>query len=115
MAEVSDGYILADGEALMVGLTFMDARRMVRDARGEPPGTRPGFLLSDNEADEQARDDAYQQYAADISQRWRQGPEHRSSPKQAESQAFTNRKPPSPPPMRNITGTSRSVGVNDRL
>ena len=40
----------------MVALPFMDARRgMIHDGNGGPVGQRPGFLFSDNEADDQAR------------------------------------------------------------
>ena len=40
----------------MIPLTFMDARRgMIHDGNGGPVGQRPGFLVRDNEADEQAR------------------------------------------------------------
>ena len=54
--EVSDDYVLQDGEATMVELPFMDARRgMVHDGRGHPAGQRPGFLYSDNEQAERAR------------------------------------------------------------
>ena len=58
--EVNDGYILHDGEALVVDLPFMDARAMIHDGHGNPAGQRPGFLYSDaNEQAEQALVDAY--------------------------------------------------------
>jgi len=72
IAEVDDGYILRDGETLSVGLMLMDARRgMVHDGHGNVAGMRPGFLFYDNEQDDLAREDAYRQYATDISERWR--------------------------------------------
>jgi hypothetical protein len=82
--EVSDGYVLRDGESQVVELPFMDGsgRTMVTDARGQPAGQRPGFLLSDA-TDEQARVDAYATYDQAISERWR-GPQT---------------KPPSKPPQ----------------
>ena len=44
----------------MVPLMFMDARRgMIHDGNGNPVGQGPGFLVCDNEADDQAREDAY--------------------------------------------------------
>jgi hypothetical protein len=72
MREVGDGYILRDGEAMMVPLQFMDARRpMFHDGNGHPAGQRPGFLYSDaNEQAERMRDAAYAAYDADISTRW---------------------------------------------
>ena len=79
--EVSDDYILRDGEARVVDLPFMDAggRTMVHDGRGHPAGQRPGFLLS-NATNEQARVDAYTEYRDAIQQRWRGQP---SKPKPA--------------------------------
>ena len=60
--EVNDDYVLLDGEALVVELSFMDTkgRPMVHDGHGNPAGQRPGFLYSDaNEQVERARVDAY--------------------------------------------------------
>ena len=59
--EVDDDYILRDGEALVVAMPFMDARRGHDPRRhGHPAGQRPGFLYSDaNEQAERARVDAY--------------------------------------------------------
>ena len=74
VVEVSDNYIIQDGEAFIVPLQFMDARRgMIHDGNGGPVGQRPGFLVRDNEADDQAVEAAYREYAADISQRWQSG------------------------------------------
>ena len=48
---------------------------MVHDGCGQPAGQRPGFLYSDgNEQAEQARVDAYTEYADAIQQRWRGQP-----------------------------------------
>jgi hypothetical protein len=89
--EVGDNYILADGESLAVGLMFMDGKRgMVHDGRGNVAGMRPGFLFCDNEADDQAIEAAYREYAATVSERWRQGPGQRSSPVRTEPQTFAN-------------------------
>ena len=89
---VDDDYILQDGEAMVVELLFMDARRgMIHDGHGNPAGQRPGFLISDNEADDQAVEAAYREYAATVSERWRQGPGQRSSPARSEPpQTFDN-------------------------
>jgi hypothetical protein len=79
--EVDDDYILADGETLMVPLNFMDARRsMIHDGHGNVAGQRPGFLFCDDELTEAAREAAYQEYAATVSERWRKG-----QPKQTET------------------------------
>ena len=91
LVEVDDGYILAHGEAYIVPLNLMDSRSMITDSRGMPAGSRPGFLFADNEADDQAREDAYREYAATVSERWRQGPGQRSSPARSEPpQTFDN-------------------------
>ena len=76
----------------MVPLTMMDARRgMIHDGNGGPVGQRPGFLVRDNEADDQAVEAAYREYAATVSERWRQGPGQRSSPARSEPpQTFEN-------------------------
>ena len=79
MAEVDDGYIIADGESFTIPLAMMDARRgMIHDGRGNPAGQRPGFLVRDNAAEEQAVEAAYREYAQSIAERWRQGPGQRS-------------------------------------
>ena len=91
MAVVSDDYIIADGEATLVPLSFMDAKGMIHDGRGNPAGQRPGFLFCDNEADDQAVEAAYREYAKSISERWRQGPGQRSSPARSDPpQTFGN-------------------------
>ena len=88
---VDDSYILADGEGFTIPLTMMDSMRgMIHDGNGGPVGQRPGFLVRDNEADDQAVEAAYREYAATVSERWRQGPGQRSRPKQAELQTFAN-------------------------
>jgi hypothetical protein len=90
-AMVADDYIIADGESFTIPLTMMDSmRRMIHDGNGGPVGQRPGFLVRDNEADDQAVEAAYREYAATVSERWRHGPGQRSSPKQAEPQTFAN-------------------------
>ena len=48
--EVSDSYVLRDGETQVVELPFMDGRTMVHDGHGNPAGQRPGFLYSDGRA-----------------------------------------------------------------
>ena len=68
---------------------FMDGRGMIHDGSGGPVGQRPGFLVRDNEADDQAREDA-REYAATVSERWRQGPGQRSSPARSKPQTFAN-------------------------
>ena len=89
--EENDDYMLRDGESYIVGLMMMDSmRRMVHDGNGNVAGQRPGFLVCDNAADDQAREDAYREYAATVSERWRQGPGQRSRPKQDEPQTFSN-------------------------
>ena len=80
--EVSDGYVLRDGETQVVELPFMDAKIMVTDARGQPAEQRPGFLLSDT-INEQARADAYAAYDQAISERWR-GPQTKPLSKPAQ-------------------------------
>jgi hypothetical protein len=71
MREVDDGYIMKDGEALLVPLNFMDARRsMIHDGHGNPAGQRPGFLFADDERAAQAVADAYRTYDDAISRRW---------------------------------------------
>ena len=86
MREVDDDYIIQDGESFTVPLTMMDAMRgMIHDGNGGPAGQRPGFLVRDNEADDQAVEAAYREYAATVSERWRQGPGQRSSPTQADA------------------------------
>ena len=87
VALVDDSYVIQDGESFTITLTMM---RMIHDGNGGPVGQRPGFLVRDNEADDQAVEAAYREYAATVSERWRQGPGQRSSPKQAEPQAFAN-------------------------
>ena len=54
------------------------------------PGQRPGFLVCDNAADDQAREDAYREYAATVSERWRQPQGQRSNRTQPEPQTFDN-------------------------
>jgi hypothetical protein len=80
--EVEEGYVLQDGDAMMVELQFMDARTVIHDGNGRRPGQGPGFLVCDDEQAEQAVAAAYRKYAQDISERWRQGP---GQPKQPES------------------------------
>ena len=61
------------------------------DGNGSPVGQRPGFLVCDDVADDQAREAAYREYAATVSERWRQGPGQRSSPARSEPpQTFGN-------------------------
>ena len=51
MAVVGDDYIIQDGEAMLVPLSFMDARcGRIHDGNGGPVGQRPGFLVRDNAA-----------------------------------------------------------------
>ena len=60
MREVDDDYMLQDGEALVVPMRFMDARRgMIHDGNGGPVGQRPGFLINDDERAAQAVAAAY--------------------------------------------------------
>jgi hypothetical protein len=85
MAVVGDDYIIQDGEAMLVPLSFMDARRgRIHDGNGGPVGQRPGFLVRDNAAEDQAVEAAYREYAKGISERWRQGPGQRPSPARSE-------------------------------
>jgi hypothetical protein len=85
MAVVGDDYIIQDGEAMLVPLSFMDARRgRIHDGNGGPVGQRPGFLVRDNAAEDQAVEAAYGEYAKGISERWRQGPGQRPSPARSE-------------------------------
>ena len=88
--EVGDDYILQDGESMVVGLQFMDSRRVIHDGRGNPAGQRPGFLFSDDDPAEKARDDAYREYAETVSERWRQPQGQRSGKRQSEPQTFAN-------------------------
>jgi hypothetical protein len=88
MVEVDDGYILRDGEGFVAEAMFMDAG-LIHDARGRPAGTRPGYLLGDNAAADQARVAAYDAYDQAISERWRLGP---GQPKPSAPQTVT------PPP-----------------
>src|SRR4029077_16419762 len=91
MAEVRDDYIIADGESFTIPLTMMDSMRgMIHDGNGGPVGQRPGFLVRDNAAEDQAVEAAYREYAATVSERWRQGSGQGSRPKQAEPQTFAN-------------------------
>ena len=92
MAEVADDYIIADGESFTIPLTMMDSMRgMIHDGNGGPVGQRPGFLVRDNEADDQAVEAAYREYDKSISERWRRGPGQRSSPARSEPpQTFDN-------------------------
>ena len=73
MAEVADGYILAHGEAMVVGLMMMDSatRTMITDGRGHVAGSRPGFLFADDDVADAVRMTAYQMYADAVSNRWR--------------------------------------------
>jgi hypothetical protein len=68
--EVDDGYILRDGEAFVIPLNMMDSRMVsvIRDASGSPAGTRPGYLLADN--DQSDLDQAHREYRAAIERRW---------------------------------------------
>ena len=83
MAEVADGYILAHGEAMVVGLMMMDSgRTMITDGRGHVAGSRPGFLYADNDVAHAVRMTAYQMYADAVSNRWR-GDRWQSGPSKA--------------------------------
>ena len=73
MVEVDDAYVLRDGEACVVGLPFMDSRR-VHDSGGNVAGQRPGFLINDDARSEQSIRDAYKEYDRTLGERWRQGP-----------------------------------------
>jgi hypothetical protein len=88
--EVNDGYVLRDGETMVVELQFLDARTVIHDGNGRRPGQGPGFLVCDDEQAEQAVAAAYRQYAQDISERWRQG---LGQPKQPESAPQTFESP----------------------
>ena len=90
MAEVGDAYILQDGESLTVGLMFMDAKRgMVRDAAASPQGNDPAFCSATMKRTSRRVEAAYREYAATVSERWRQGPQgQRSNPTQPEPQTF---------------------------
>ena len=80
MAEVSDDYVLRDGETMRVALRFMDAKGgMIHDGNGHPAGQRPGFLINDDERAAQAVADSYKEYDAALGERWRQGPDQRSA------------------------------------
>ena len=93
MREVDDDYIIQDGESFTVPLMMMDAMRgLIHDGNGGPAGQRPGFLVRDNEADDQAVEAAYREYAADISQRWQSGRWQGQPSKPA---------PPAPPTFEN--------------
>jgi hypothetical protein len=92
VALVDDSYVIQDGESFTITLTMMDSmRRMIHDGNGGPVGQRPGFLVRDNAAEDQAVEAAYREYAKSISERWRQGPGQRSSPARSEPpQTFDN-------------------------
>ena len=87
--EVNDDYVLLDGEALVVELSFMDTKGfIVHDGHGNPAGQRPGFLYSDaNEQVERARADAYAEYNRTIQERWRG---QRSSPTPSDKAVFNS-------------------------
>jgi len=88
VALVDDSYVIQDGESFTITLTMM---RMIHDGNGGPVGQRPGFLVRDNAAEDQAVEAAYREYAKSISERWRQGPGQRSSPARSEPpQTFDN-------------------------
>src|SRR4051812_14914741 len=62
--EVDANYILADGESLVVDMMMMDSgRSMIRDASGQAAGSRPGFLLGDNDRDHAVPETVYREYA----------------------------------------------------
>jgi len=91
--EEAEGYVLCDGEAMLIPLSFMDARARHDPRRQRRSGRAngPAFLVRDNEADDQAVEAAYREYAATVSERWRQGPGQRSSPARSEPpQTFDN-------------------------
>ena len=86
MCEVDDAYILRDGEACIVDMMFVDAGRgMTHDGRGNAPGQRPGFLISDDERAAQAVRDAYAAYDAALSTRWQSNRWQSEPPKPAPS------------------------------
>jgi hypothetical protein len=69
--EVDAAYVLQDGEAFVIPLNMMDsAMKVIHDARGQPAGQRPGYLLRDDGPAERALDEAHAQYRADIERRW---------------------------------------------
>jgi hypothetical protein len=90
MRAVDDAYVIQDGESCTVSLMMMDSRSMIHDGNGGPVGQRPGFLVRDNEADDQAREAAYREYAATVSERWRQPQGQRLNRTQPEPQTFAN-------------------------
>jgi hypothetical protein len=72
--EVDDAYVLRDGEAFVIPLNMLDSKRrvsMIHDSRGQPAGSRPGYLLRDDGPAERELEEARRQYKADISERWR--------------------------------------------
>jgi hypothetical protein len=91
-AVVDDSYVIQDGESFSIPISMMDSMRgMIHDGNGGPVGQRPGFLVRDNAAEDQAVEAAYREYAATVSERWRQGPGQRSSPARSEPpQTFDN-------------------------
>jgi hypothetical protein len=68
--EEVEGYLLSDGEAMFIPLSFMDSKppSMITDSRGSPAGQRPGFLYADS--NQQALDAAHRDYRTDIEARW---------------------------------------------
>jgi len=69
-----DDSILRDGESLRVPLHMMDAvqrsvAQHLHDGHGNRPGHRPGFAMSD--ANDDARQRAYDEYRRDIENAWR--------------------------------------------
>ena len=73
MAEVGDGYVLQDGEALVVEMRMMDSanRTLIHDGNGNVAGRRPGYLVSDDDVAHAVLATVHQMYRDDIEQRWR--------------------------------------------
>ena len=80
---------------------------MIHDGNGDPVGQRPGFLFSDNEADDQARRGCLsgirRRALASVGVRGRGSGRARRDPNRR--RRSTTRKRLALPPMRNITGT----------
>ena len=87
VVEVDRDFLL-DGETMVIPLTMMDSmRHLIHDGSGGPVGQRPGFLVRDNAAEDQAVETAYEEYAKNLSDRWR-GP---SNPPPPASKTFASR------------------------
>src|SRR5215207_8087834 len=90
---VPDGYVLQDGDAIVVPSMFMDAQQRdtpspLHDGMGNPAGRKQGYVFGGISAEaRQRRADAYAAYDRDLTTAWMKPADHQATDQQHPAEA----------------------------